>query len=89
MDVIETFGAQEEEAREFTLSKRPGASGRDQSVSAFPALCMSTGLMTSIGKHTPHLVVIALCSQLDAVMCQCRPHVGSLVDYSGRIVPIG
>ena len=30
---------QEEEAREFTLSKRSGASGRDQSFSAFPALC--------------------------------------------------
>ena len=26
--------------------------------------------------------------ELDAVMCQCRPHVGSLVDYPGRIVSI-
>jgi hypothetical protein len=37
---LDRVSEQEEEAREFTLSKRSGASGRDQSFSAFPpALC--------------------------------------------------
>ncbi len=48
---------QEEEAREFSLSKHSGAFKSGSIFQCFPG-AMSTELMTSIGKHTPHLAVL-------------------------------
>ena len=48
---------QEEEAREFSLSKHSGAFRSGSIFQCFPG-AMSTELMTSIGKHTPHLAVL-------------------------------
>ena len=47
---------QEEEAREFSLSKHSGAFRSGSIFQCFPG-AMSTELMTSIGKPTPHLAV--------------------------------
>ena len=56
--VQENPSEQEEEAREFSLSKHSGAFKSGSIFQCFPG-AMSTELMTtSIGKHTPHLAVL-------------------------------